>query len=95
MLYPTAPNVETGFFWMLLLTMLACLSFQFVKPVFGLFFGSLSTVLGGTIKNTHIWGLPGGSMVKNLPANAGDRVRLLIWEDPTCSGATNPKHHNS
>ena len=94
MLYPTPPNVETGFFWMLLLTMLVCLSFLFVKPVSGLFFSSLSTVLGGTIKNTHGWGFPGGSVVKNLPANAGDRVRLLIWEDSTCSGATKAKHHN-
>ena len=32
-----------------------------------------------------IMGFPGGS-VKNLPANAGDTVRPLIQEDPTCHG---------
>ena len=33
-------------------------------------------------------GLLGGSVVKNLPATAGDRVRSLIQEDPTCHGVT-------
>ena len=32
---------------------------------------------------------PGGSVVKNPPANQGTRV----WEDPTCCGATKPAHH--
>ena len=27
-------------------------------------------------------------MVKNLPANAGDSVGSLVWEDSTCLGAT-------
>ena len=27
-------------------------------------------------------GFPGGSVVKNLPANAGDKVRSLGQEDP-------------
>ena len=36
---------------------------------------------------------PGGSVVKNPPANAGDTVRSLIWEDPTCSGTTKPVHN--
>ena len=27
-------------------------------------------------------GIPCGSVVKNLPANAGDLVRSLGWEDP-------------
>ena len=30
----------------------------------------------------HRWGFPGGSAVKNLPANAGDRVQALGGEDP-------------
>ena len=39
---------------------------------------------------------PGGAVVKNLPANAGDtRVRSLVREDPTCHGATKPVSHNS
>ena len=33
-------------------------------------------------------------MVKNLPANAGTRVRALVWEDPTCRAATKLMHHN-
>ena len=24
----------------------------------------------------------------------GTRVRALVWEDPTCHGATKPVHHN-
>ncbi|KAJ8786832.1 hypothetical protein J1605_023359 [Eschrichtius robustus] len=81
-------------------------------------------------------GFPGGAVVENLPANAGDtgsspglgrshmprsnwarepqllslrvwslcsatreaaigtRVRALVWEDPTCHGATRPVSHN-
>ena len=26
--------------------------------------------------------IPGGSVVKNLPANAGDWVQTLAWEEP-------------
>ena len=33
---------------------------------------------------------PGGAVVKNLPADAGTRVRSLVQEDPTCRGATKP-----
>ena len=36
----------------------------------------------------------GGAVVENPPANAGDTVRALIWEDPTCRGATKPMHHS-
>ena len=45
----------------------------------------------------YIWGFPGGSVEKNMPANAGDksgfnqtRVWFLVWEDATCHGATKP-----
>ena len=31
---------------------------------------------------------------KNPPANVGERVRALVWEDPTCHGATKPVGHN-
>ena len=30
----------------------------------------------------YLKGFPGGSAVKNLPANAGDAVESLSWEDP-------------
>ena len=39
-------------------------------------------------------GFPGGAVVENLPANAGTRVRALVWEDPTCYRATGPMSHN-
>ena len=32
-------------------------------------------------------GVPGGSVVKNPPANAGDMSSIPIWEDPICLGA--------
>ena len=31
---------------------------------------------------------PGGPVVKNLPANEGDLISILIWEDSTCRGDT-------
>ena len=33
---------------------------------------------------------PGGAVGKNLPANAGKRVRSLAQEDSTCQAATKP-----
>ena len=48
--------------------------------------------------NIPYWGLikppPGGPVVKNQPANAGDTVGSLVWEDPTCCGANKPVSHN-
>ena len=46
------------------------------------------------IKIKHFWDFPGGAVVKNPPANAGTWVRALVWEDPTCSGATKSVRHN-
>ena len=37
---------------------------------------------------------PGGAVVKNPPANAGDMGQALVREDPTCRGVTKPMHHN-
>ena len=39
-------------------------------------------------------GFPGGSVVKNLPANIEDMGPSLVWEDSTGCQATKPKHHN-
>ena len=39
-------------------------------------------------------GFPGGTVVENPPANAGDWVRALVREDPTCCGAAKPVRHN-
>ena len=33
---------------------------------------------------------PGGAVVKNPPANAGDTVQALVREDPTCHRETRP-----
>ena len=38
---------------------------------------------------------PGGSVVKNPTAIAGDTGLIRkIWEDPTCHTASKPVHHN-
>ena len=37
---------------------------------------------------------PGGAVVKNLPANAGDMGLILVQEDPTWRGTTKSVHHN-
>ena len=52
-----------------------------------------SLIPGGLIRK---WALdfPGGAVIKNPPANAGNTVRSLIQEDPTCHGATKPVCHN-
>ena len=42
----------------------------------------------------HLRGLPGGSVVKNLPAITGDTGLILIREDLTCHVATKPVRHN-
>ena len=41
-------------------------------------------------KNFKELSFPGGPVVKNPPANAGDTVRFLVWEDSTCLKATEP-----
>ena len=42
------------------------------------------------LRSINISGFPGGSVVKNPPANAGDMASILIQEDPTYWGATQP-----
>ena len=39
-------------------------------------------------------GFPGGAVVGNLPANAGDMGSSPVREDLTCHRATKPVHHN-
>ena len=34
-------------------------------------------LLGELLKNTLLWDIPGGPVVKNLPANAGDTDLIL------------------
>ena len=43
---------------------------------------------------TYTEGFRGDSVVKNLPVNLGDMGSILVWEDPTCRGATKPARHN-
>ena len=40
------------------------------------------------------WGFPGGAVVKNPPASAGDTGSSSGPGGPTCRGATKPVHHN-
>ena len=40
------------------------------------------------------WDFPGGTVVKNLPASAGDMGSIPVREDPTCHGATKPVRRN-
>ena len=47
------------------------------------------------VTNTSAFrGFPGGSVVKNLPASAGDMDLSLVQEDPTCLGATKSVCHS-
>ena len=47
------------------------------------------------IKSMYLFrDFPGGAVVKNPPANAGDTAQALVREDPTCHGATKPVSHN-
>ena len=39
-------------------------------------------------------GFPGGSLAKNLPANAGDMGLIPDPEDPKFCGTTKPMYHN-
>ena len=39
-------------------------------------------------------GFPGGSVVKNPPAKAGDKGSVSDPEDPICRGATKPMWHS-
>ena len=48
---------------------------------------------GGTNKEQSS-DFPGGPVVKNPPASAGDTGSTLVWEDFTCRRATKPMHHN-
>ena len=45
-------------------------------------------------QNSSAGGFPGGPVVKNPSPMQDTRVRSLVWEDPTCQGATKPGHHN-
>ena len=40
------------------------------------------------------WGFPGGEGLRIRLPMQGTQVRSLVWEDPTCRGATKPASHN-
>ena len=53
----------------------------------------LPSGLNSLIEN--LWrDFPGGPVVKNLPAHAGDTVQSLVWQDFTCFRATKLRDHN-
>ena len=45
-------------------------------------------------KNPEVQDFPGGSVVKNPPASAGNMVQSIVWEDPTRLRETKPLGHN-
>ena len=45
-------------------------------------------------KKKKMRGFPGGSVVKNPPANAGDTGSIPDLADPTYCEATKPMHYN-
>ena len=46
-------------------------------------------------KNLTFFGdFPSGTVVKNLPAKAGDMGSIPVPGNPTCHGATKTVHHN-
>ena len=53
----------------------------------------LSIDVSGELK-TPTGDFPDGTVVKNLPASAGDMGSSPGPEDPTCRGATKPVRHN-
>ena len=48
---------------------------------------------GECFKTQKTWNFPGGAVVKNLPANAGD-MGSSPGPGTTCGGATKPMCHN-
>ena len=48
----------------------------------------------GVVSKRSLLDFPGGAVVKNCLPMQGTRVRSLVWEDPTCCGATKPMSHN-
>ena len=59
---------------------------------------TIATFISGLLKKTPKTqtlniGFPGGSVVRNLPANSGDVVCSLVQEDLTWHGASKPVSH--
>ena len=48
----------------------------------------------GQSKIKHEEDFPWVSVDGNPPVSARDMVQCLVWEDPTCHGATEPMPHN-
>ena len=42
----------------------------------------------------HYWASLVVQWLRIRPPKQGTRVRALVWEDPTCRGATKPTRHN-
>ena len=51
---------------------------------------SVWQVLNKLLRKQNAEDFPGGLVVKNPPANAGDLGSILALEDSTCGGATKP-----
>ena len=85
-----------------------CTMRTIVIPTLDLWFWGLNGYICNTCKwtntviditvfviKTSTSGFPSGSVVRNLPANAGDMSSILDLGKPTCQRATKSMHHNS
>ena len=54
----------------------------------------IETVIKNLPTNKSPGGFPGGQWLRVCLPMQGTRVRALVWEDPTCRGATTPVSHN-
>ena len=52
----------------------------------------VKVILGLRVK--HFWASLVAQWLRICLPMQGTRVRALVWEDPTCSGATRPVSHN-
>ena len=52
------------------------------------------SLLNLTTKMTIVWASLVAQWLRIRLPMQGTRVRALVWEDPTCHGATKPVHHN-
>ena len=57
-------------------------------------FNTFSLLVMIFLYKNYFGDFPGGTVVKDPPANAGDTGSTLVHEDPTCRGATKPVCHN-
>ena len=51
-------------------------------------------IIQGTFQEPYDWASLVAQQLRICLPMQGTRVRALVWEDPTCRGATRPVSHN-